>query len=118
MTRTTITCGQHSVLVVTPKPAFLQCIRATAAHQGVAFNDVYFPEEDGVYLVPAIGTFADAAHFTGFVDELKPRLAQREFGKFGIPLELVPEVWTKEVFDNFFDLAMRDRAEVVERHSD
>lgn len=106
-----ITRGDHSVLILSPKPSFLKLVSSAAQKQAATLNDIYFPEEDGVLLVPPIGTFGDYSKFEAFVSRLKPDLMVREFGKFGIPQPA--SGWTEAAFDEFFTITIRDRTEIV-----
>lgn len=102
-----------SVLILTPKAKFMGLLSELAAQKSISVDDIYFPEEDTVLLVPFIGSFPDGSKFDAFVNELKPTLIKREFGKFGLP---VPDPsWSAEMFDCFFSIAVRDRAEIIEK---
>lgn len=103
--------GENSVLILSPKPSFLVLISSAARRQSANLDDIYFPEEDGVLLIPPIGTFEDYQKFEAFVTRLKPVLMMREFGKFSIPQP--GSDWTAEAFDEFFSITIRDRVEIV-----
>lgn len=103
--------GDHSVLILSPKSSFMELVSAAAQRQAATLNDIYFPEEDGVLLVPPIGTFGDYSKFEAFVMRLKPDLMMREFGKFGVPQPSGD--WTAAAFDEFFTITIRDRTEIV-----
>jgi hypothetical protein len=104
--------GESSVLILSPKPSFLELVSSVARRQSANLDDIYFPEEDGVLLIPPIGTFEDYSKFEAFVTRLKPDLMMREFGKFSIPQPAMD--WTADAFDEFFSITIRDRVEIVE----
>ncbi|MFN5962022.1 MAG: hypothetical protein ACK5CW_11120 [Verrucomicrobiota bacterium] len=103
--------GDHSVLILSPKPSFLELVSTAAQLQAATLNEIYFPEEDSVLLVPPIGTIGDYSKFEAFVSRLKPDLMMREFGKFGIPQPAGDG--TAAAFDEHFTIAIRDRTEIV-----
>jgi hypothetical protein len=103
--------GDHSVLILSPKPSFLELLSTAAQRQAATLKEIYFSEEDSVLLVPPIGTFGDYSKFEAFVSRLKPDLMMREFGKFGIPQPA--GAYTAAAFDEFFTITIRDRTEIV-----
>jgi hypothetical protein len=70
-------------------------------------KEVYFPEEDGVWLIPS--SFHGHQDFQTFLECLKPIILERELAKWG-PGELMPSVFSTKVFEEFFDFQIRDQA--------
>ena len=98
-----------SLLVLYPKPFFFVWLQNVLNSQGkgIQVKEVYFPEEDGVWLIPA--RFHWYQHFQAFIIYLKPIMLKHELGKWG-PGKLMPSIISEETFDEFFDFQIRDRA--------
>lgn len=99
-----------SLLIVTPKQPFVEWVKEFFAKKGLEEYEVYFPEEDSVWLIPKIERFSKPGSYEEFLDEVKPRLLLSELYRFGaVEADFEHDV-NKEVFDNFFDLALRSQA--------
>lgn len=98
-----------SLLILKPRAAFFERVKASLAAKGPgpAFEQVYFPEEDSVWLVPMTGQYGGEGRFEAFLEHLKPRMLRAEFGKFGVGLV---EPATVGLFDQCFELLVRDEA--------
>lgn len=98
-----------SLFILYPKPHFLLWLQSVldAQGKGTHIKNIYFPEEDGVWLIPA--RFHWHQHFQAFIACLKPIILKRELGKWG-PGELMPPIISAETFDEFFDFHIRDQA--------
>lgn len=98
-----------SLLVLTPREGFFDRLKTLLAAKGPgpSFEQVYFPEEDAVWLVPMTDQYGGGGRFEAFLEHLKPRMLRAEFGKFGVALQ---ELATPALFDQCFDLKIRDEA--------
>lgn len=72
----------------------------------MALEEIYFPEEDSVILVPHVSKFPDYSAFLDFIERIKPKLLARELGRFGIPYPA--EKITAREFESLFSLGIRD----------
>lgn len=100
-----------SLVILRPKEAFFRWLESVITKDGLSLNEVYFPEECGVWLVPAIGTFDDESSFKRYLDLLKPLIAREELGKFGPDVNDVPSPLTLDCCNDFFEFEIRDRAQ-------
>ncbi len=101
-----------SLALMTPKLPFLEWLDQ---YSKVAFNGKFKPaqlypiEYRGVIVVPKKAQFTDSASFISFLDRLKPSLISMELTKLGRNSRREFEYPdTKETFDAFFDLQVRD----------
>lgn len=94
---------RKSAIVVRVKPALLQWVR----RRGLRCN--YFAEEDCVWIIPSLATFADAASITSYVDSLKERMLDAELERFGAGLRL--EILLVHSFDELLELELRQDVE-------
>lgn len=95
-----------SALLITPREQFLEIVRSHAKTQDMDLEEIYFPEEDSVILVPHISKFPDYDAFIDFIESIKPKLLARELGRFGIPYPA--EKITAHEFESLFSLGIRD----------
>lgn len=99
-----------SLLIVTAKQPFIEWIKAFFTKQGLGEYDIYFPEDDAVWLIPKIEKFSEPGSYGEFLDEIKPRLLLAELINYGAVEADFQYPITKETFDQFFDLALRNEA--------
>lgn len=78
--------------------------------QGLGEYDVYFPEQDAVWLIPKIEKFSKPGSYDEFIDEIKPRLLLAELYNYGAGETDLGHPITKETFDEFFALTLRNEA--------
>jgi hypothetical protein len=102
-----------SLVFVRPKTRFLEWLQTTAAGRGMSLDDVYFKEENGVWLIPAIGTFDDQQSFDAYLLKIKSSIAADEFGKYGPDAGDVPDFRDIGAIDLYFDFEVRDRAMIA-----
>lgn len=100
---------RFSLLFLKPKPHFISWLQSVldSKERKVQIKDIYFPEEDGVWLIP--DDFRLHQHFEAFIQCLKPIMLKRELGQFG-PGELMPSNLSPETFDEFFEIHIRYKA--------
>lgn len=98
----TLTC---SAVLVQPKPPFFEWLNKI--HEGkIRLEDIYFPEEDPVWLIPPTSHFSSHELFDEYVKYLKPKLLENYLGGFA-RVEQMPSL-DGETFDGFLDLVFRD----------
>jgi hypothetical protein len=102
-----------SLVVVRPKEEFFRWLEPILLRNELSINHVYFPEECGVWLVPAIGTFDDESAFKLYLDSLKPKLVREELGRFGPEITDVPVPITLAFCNELFEFEIRDRAQLT-----
>lgn len=106
-----------SVLLVTPKQAFLDWLDGFKERRGVAAYDVYFREQDSVWLIPQIDRFSEEGSYLRFVEFSKPRLLLSELYRFGATENDFEHPITAETFDTFFDVELREEIAVIPKPS-
>jgi hypothetical protein len=99
--------GRASVLILQPRDSFLEVIDSLLP-RGESLSDVYFPEEDGVWMVPPVGSFGGADVFKDYLEGIKPKLLKVEVGRFLDDLTSFPYPWSSTTFDKFFEVIIRD----------
>jgi hypothetical protein len=99
-----------SLIILRPKEAFFRWLDPILLRNDLSIDQVYFPEECGVWLVPAIGTFDDEPAFRSYLDSIKPVIVREELGKFGPEMADVPAQITLAVCNDLFDFEIRDHA--------
>lgn len=102
-----------SLVVVRPKEEFFRWLEPILLRSELDINQVYFPEECGVWLVPAIGTFDDETAFKLYLDSLKPKFVREELGKFGPEMTDIPAPITLAFCNELFEFEIRDRAQLA-----
>lgn len=95
-----------SLLFLKPKRHFFVWLQNVLELKKLKINQIYFPEEDGVWLIPS--SFHSDEHFEAFIQCLKPIMLKRELGQFG-PGKLMPSNISPETFDEFFEIHIRDK---------
>jgi hypothetical protein len=78
-----------------------------------AYSNRRAREEEGVWLIPPIDRFSEPGMFATFVREMKPRLLLAELRQFGAEASDFPNDITAEVFDEYFEVALRTEAASV-----
>jgi hypothetical protein len=102
-----------SMLILTPKQAFLEWLETFKIKIGLGHYKGYSlhcSEEDTVLLIPKIERFSEPGAYGEFLSEIKPRLLMAELNRFGATEADFGHPITKETFDEFFDLALRNEA--------
>ncbi len=94
---------RFTVVILTAQPAFQQWLHAS----GLPSDEVYFPEEDPVWLIPPLGQFDSQAHADGYIEALKPHWLAHACGAFGV---VPPAPCNSAAFDSFFHVSLRDQA--------
>lgn len=100
-----------SLVIVRPREAFFEWLKPVLRKKDFILDQVYFPEENGVWIIPAIGTFNDTAEFEKYLEDLKPLIVKQEMGKFGPDVEDMPQEITSNLCNTYFDFEVRDRAQ-------
>ena len=111
---------QFSLLLVDPKPKMLEWVNALQRRTGRERYRLYYPGGNLAMIVPKVENFSVVpGSFERFLDRMKPRLLLYELTTrclatpedFGYPI-------TKETFDVFFDLSIRDSAVLMSDFKD
>lgn len=101
---------RSSILLVEPKESFLNWARTYLASQDPIqdLDDVFFPEENGVWKVPPIGSFPNEADFFSFIEDMKPKLLEMELQRISLDSSAFPEPVDSTSFDKYFEIRIRD----------
>ena len=99
-----------SVLVVRPREAFFDWLKPVIQRQNWKLDEIYHPEEDSIWLIPAAGTFSSSDEIDKYITNLKPAILKHELGRFGPLPEEFPAPLSADVCDKFFVVELRDRA--------
>ena len=102
-----------SLLIVTAKQPFIEWIKTFMVKQGLGSYDVYFPEQDSVWLIPKIERFSEPGSYDEFIDEIKSRLLLAELYNYGAVETDFSHPLNRETFDAFFDLKLRNGATLI-----
>ena len=111
---------QFSLLLVDPKPKMLEWLGAFQKRTGRERYRLYYPGGNLAVIVPKVDNFSVVpGSLERFLDRMKPKLLQYELSHrclatsedFGHPI-------TKETFDEFFDLSIRDSAVLMSDFKD
>lgn len=102
-----------SLIVLRPKKAFFEWLEPVVLKRGLSLDDVFFPEESGVWLIPSIGSFDDTPSFEGYLQRLKPVIVLDELGKFGPDTSEMPSRIDVSICDALFEFEVRDRAQIA-----
>ena len=102
-----------SLILVNPREAFLEWVNAFVKLKGLEVYRMCIPEENTVLVIPNRDRFSYQSCFEDFLNEMKPKLLLAELSRihkaspeeFGHPI-------TKETFDKFFEIALRDSASI------
>ena len=101
-----------SLVLVSPKEKLLEWLRAFWKRKGLEQYRNYIPEENTVLVIPNMDRFSEVGSLGRFLDEMKPKLLFAELGRFHASPEDFGRLLTKEMFDGFFDIALRDSASI------
>ena len=101
-----------SLVLVSPKVTLLEWLDAFWKSKGLDHYRNYVPEEDTVLIIPSIGRFSEVGALDSFLDEMKPKMLFAELDRFHANPEDFGRPLTKETFDEFFDIALRDSASI------
>lgn len=102
-----------SLVLLRPRDPFFEWLGRILSRRGLVIEQVYFPEENGVWIIPAIGTFDDGDAFCLYLDELKILMVREEMGKFGPEEVDFPSDITVLFCNEMFDFEIRDRAHLA-----
>jgi hypothetical protein len=97
-----LTC---SALLVEPKPPFFEWLSEVLPTRA---EEVYFPEEDPVWLIPPVPRFGSGEDLNLYLESLKPKLLEFTLGAFVTDIALLPQTIDAATFDRFFELKFRD----------
>jgi hypothetical protein len=102
-----------SLVLVSPKKKFLEWLNAFVKQKGLEAYRLYIPEENTVLVIPNIDRFSEPGQLEEFLDVWKPKLLLAELSRFA---DAGPEDFghaiTKESFDEFLEIALRDSASI------
>ena len=105
---------EFSLLLITPKKSFIEWLGNFQKQKGLEnYTNIHLSEEDSVWLIPKIEWFSEPDSYDQFLHDLKPRLLLWELGNFGASLEDFGKPLNHEVFDAFFDIALRTEATLI-----
>lgn len=99
-----------SLLLVDPKPKMVDWVAAFSKRKGLERYRLYYPEGNLVLVVPNLDRFSLPGQFGRFIDRMKPRLLEVELRRFTATPEDVGHSLSKETFDEFYDLSVRETA--------
>lgn len=94
--------GQCSAVVVVPRRAFRELLRARGFEAYVA------DEEGGLWVIPRRGRIGSSEALSRLMDPLKPSMLKVEFGRVPKLLREFDDRLTAETFDRYFKLKVRD----------
>ena len=108
----TIDFAKHdfSLLLVDPKPEMVEWVRTFIKKRGLERYRLYYPEGNLAVIVPLVDLFSIPGQFEQFVDRMKPRLLEAQLSRYTITPEDFGHPVTKETFDRFFFLSLRESA--------
>ncbi len=102
-----------SLVILRPRAAFFDWLKPVLRKKQFSLDQVYFAEENGVWVIPAIGTFNDTPELEKYLEDLKPMMVKEELGKFGPDAEDMPQEITPVLCNSLFDFEVRDRVQKV-----
>ncbi len=95
----------YSILVVVPKPRFIELVNAANLRR---FKRVYGPpggEDSMVWMIPNIDLLGSkAGSYTNYIKRLKVPIVKYELATFGVGREELSAEPTEELCDELFDL--------------
>ena len=108
----TINFANHefSLLLVNPKPNLFDWLNMFIKRKGLERYRLYSEEENTVLIIPKVDYFSEPSSFKKFVDKMKPKLLHAELSRFHAKPEDFGHPITKESFDMFFEISVRDCA--------
>jgi hypothetical protein len=101
---------EFSLLLVDPKPKMLEWLNAFQKRKGLERYRLYYPEGNLVVAVPKVDHFSVPGSLAQFLDRMKPELLEYQLSNFTVNPEHFGYPITKETFDEFLDLSIRDSA--------
>jgi hypothetical protein len=101
-----------SLVLVSPKESLLEWLSVFWKRKGLDKYRNYIPEENTVLVIPNMDRFSEVGSLEQFLDEMKPKLLFAELGRFHASPEDFGRPLTKDAFDEFFDIALRDSASI------
>ena len=106
-----------SALLLRPKQPFFDWLEGVLKRgpNPSSPGEVYFSEEDSVWLIPKIGRFPSETEFKVYLNSLKPRLLQIELSQFAKGPNDLPKEMSPEGFDKMFNLEVRDSVRDIRR---
>ncbi|MEM9446630.1 MAG: hypothetical protein AAGA18_14905 [Verrucomicrobiota bacterium] len=104
-----ISSDRYSALIIEPKKEFLEWLEIflNKNRSYAALEELYYKEENAVWLIPPIGSFSSDDDFDNFVNSQKSKLLRVELNRFGVA-ELFLNEKGDSCFDQYFDLVIRD----------
>ena len=105
---------EYSLSLLLPKPAFFEWLDQVATKNGLTVANIYFEEEDPVFIVPPFGRFGSSEDFQHYLTQLKPKLLERALGAWIRDSADFPPTLNAETFDEFFSIKKRDQATSVD----
>ena len=102
-----------SLILVKPREAFLEWVNAFVKLKGLEVYRMCIPEENTVLVIPNRDRFSYQSCFEDFLNVMKPKLLHAELSRIhkASPAEFGHPI-TKETFDKFFEIALRDSASI------
>lgn len=95
-----------SLLLVEPNSEFLTWLKGFLDGRGRGRRNVYFAEENSVFLIPSYQRLGD--DYESFLLAIKPRLFLSELYRFGAVEADFPDRISASTFDRYFSLILRD----------
>ena len=104
---------KFSLAILRPRAAFFDWLGPVISRQGFEISQVYFPDEDGVWLIPSLGTSGSTDEFHEFLNGQKPNWVKMEMGKFGAKVSDLPQEFNSQFCDSLFEFEIRHSVNVT-----
>ena len=101
------TLTYKSLLLISPKQALFEAI-TPLLRSGETVESLYFPEENGAWIIQRVSSFESDVEFNEYIDRLKPKLMWTEIRRFIDEPEALTFAYTSESFDHLFEISIRD----------
>jgi len=99
-----------SALILKPKEMFFIWLDSVCKANGVDRSEVFFQEEVSIFLIKNHSSFDSQRLFEKYIKYLKPGILKKQLSQYGrVDVEL-----SERVFDQFFDIELRDNVFVAD----
>lgn len=104
-----------SIVLIEPKKYFLDKVLNYRKITGLDENleEIYFTEENGVWIIPSIGSFKSNEAFEDFLESRKFQFLEEELHRFGITDNKIEAGFCETDFYQYFELQIRDSVSQV-----
>lgn len=101
-----------SLALVSPREKTLAWLTEFWSLKGLDQYRNYIPEENTVLVIPNLDRFSEVGSLEQFLNEMKPKLLVAELCRFHASLADFAQPPSKEAFDEFFEITLRDSASI------